>query len=263
MSHLDPDDLALIALSPSSATRAQRVHLEDCDECSREEQSLMHTAELGRSLDDSELLSPPPTAWKGIHTTLGLSVAEAEPVHAAASAAAATPSSVGDRRKPARVPSAVVPVDSRPRRRVWPLLIAAVLVGVLGGFGAGALSNLFGERFAVIAEAKLEPLPGQHGAGSARVEVGSEGQRDIVVTVGDGAVPSDPADTTLREVWLLNADASGLVSLGLLDGSSGRFVLPAGVDIDEFSLVDVSVEFADGDPGHSGDSVVRGQLHSS
>ena len=234
MSHLDPDDLAAIALSPSTATGAQRAHLELCEECSREERELVHTVSIGKSLDDSELMSPPPAAWAGIHAALGLSGM-----------------------------APVVPITSRNRRRVWPWLVAAVLVGVIGGFGAGALSNLSGDRFATVAEADLEPLPGQQGAGSARVEVSSDGQRDIVVTLADAAVPSAPGDTSLREVWLLNADASGLVSLGLLDGSSGRFVLPAGVDIDQFPLVDVSIEHADGDPGHSGDSVVRGQLHSS
>ena len=33
-----------------------------------------------------------------------------------------------------------------------------------------------------------------------------------------------------------------------------------GVDLDEYSIVDISVEPIDGDPAHSGDSIVRGQL---
>jgi len=252
VSHLDPDDLAAIALSPSTATGAQRAHLDVCADCSREERELVYTVSIAKSLDDSELISPPPGAWAGIHAALGLSGAGGTP-HL----------DVDDAPEHSGAPRQAIPISSRNRRRVWPLLVAAVLVGVIGGFGAGALSTVFGDRFATVAEADLEPLPGQQGAGSARVEVNSDGQRDIVVTLADGAVPSAPGDTSLREVWLLNSDASGLVSLGLLDGSSGRFVLPAGVDIDQFPLVDVSVEHADGDPGHSGDSVVRGQLHSS
>jgi hypothetical protein len=240
MSHLDPDDLALMALSSSSTTRAQRAHLEECADCSREEKALRHTAELGRSMDDAELMSPPPAAWTVIHRELGLSDAV--------------------RGQAAPIPPAEL---SLKRRRVWPLLVAAAIVGIIGGFGASSLSTVVGDRFAVVAEAVLDPLPGQQGTGNARVEVGSNGQRDIVVTVGDGAVPTSPSDGSLREVWLLNADASGLVSLGLLDGSSGRFVLPAGIDIDEYPFVDVSVEAADGDPAHSGTSVVRGQLRSS
>jgi len=267
MSHLDPDDLAAIALSPSSATAAQRAHLEMCKDCSREQRELVHTVNIGKSLDDSELLSPPPAAWAGIHAALGLSVPAAEPSHVASSHRAmpptATPPVQIDARERARSLPQDIPTSPRSRRRLWPLLVAAVLVGLLGGLGVGALSNLSGDRFATVAEADLEPLPGQQGVGSARVEVSSNGERDIVVTLTDAAVPSAPSDTTLREVWLLNADASGLVSLGLLDGSSGRFVLPAGVDIDEYPLVDVSIEHADGDPAHSGDSIVRGQLRST
>ena len=39
-------------------------------------------------------------------------------------------------------------------------------------------------------------------------------------------------------------------------------MLPAQVDVGEFPVVDVSIEPADGDPAHSGDSVVRGTLSS-
>jgi hypothetical protein len=267
MSHLDPDDLALMALSPSSTTRAQRAHLEECADCSREEKALRHTAELGRSLDDAELMTPPPAAWTVIHRELGLSDAvRGQGVAAAPSPVLASPPNltpapdVTSATESATLPT---PEPSLKRRRVWPLLVAAVIVGIIGGFGASSLSTVVGDQFAVVAEAVLDPLPGQQGTGNARVEVGSNGQRDIVVTVGDGAVSTSPTDGTLREVWLLNSDASGLVSLGLLDGSSGRFVLPAGIDIDEYPLVDISVEAADGDPAHSGTSVVRGQLRSS
>jgi anti-sigma-K factor RskA len=71
---------------------------------------------------------------------------------------------------------------------------------------------------------------------------------------------TDGSTDGLREVWLLRADASGLVSLGLLDGATGRFSIPAGIDLAEFPVVDVSAEPADGNPGHSGDSIVRGTL---
>lgn len=63
-----------------------------------------------------------------------------------------------------------------------------------------------------------------------------------------------------REVWLIASDLSGLVSLGVLQGQEGRFDIPAGLDLEKFSLVDVSEEHFDGDPAHSGDSIVRGPL---
>ena len=57
-------------------------------------------------------------------------------------------------------------------------------------------------------------------------------------------------------------DVSGLVSVGTLAGTSGRFDLPEGLDLDQFSVVDVSEEQFDGDPAHSGDSIVRGPLQA-
>jgi hypothetical protein len=38
------------------------------------------------------------------------------------------------------------------------------------------------------------------------------------------------------------------------------FVLPENLDVGEFPVVDVSNEPIDGDPTHSGDSIVRGVL---
>jgi hypothetical protein len=46
----------------------------------------------------------------------------------------------------------------------------------------------------------------------------------------------------------------------VLHGTSGRFPVPAGVDVHRFRFVDVSDEPRDGDTAHSGDSIVRGAL---
>jgi hypothetical protein len=286
VSHIDPDDLALIALGSSTATPSQHAHFGECDDCTREVQALGHIARVGKSADGAELLSPPPAAWSVIHRELGLSSALAEaPIVATATVAAplkpfapsASPAPTVPAAPTSPVPPALVAVppaeslgspppavrgDDRARRRMWPLLVAAVLVGIIGGLGIGALSGYVGDRVSVVAEAVLDPLPGQEATGTARVEQNRDGRRDVVVTVGDGADAANPTDGALREVWLLNSDATGLVSLGLLDGSRGRFVIPAGIDISEYPLVDVSVESADGNPAHSGVSVVRGQLHS-
>jgi hypothetical protein len=40
-------------------------------------------------------------------------------------------------------------------------------------------------------------------------------------------------------------------------------VVPADVDLRDYVLVDVSQEPLDGNPAHSGDSIVRGQLDFS
>ena len=68
------------------------------------------------------------------------------------------------------------------------------------------------------------------------------------------------ADGDYREVWLIREDGQALISLGVLDDASGTFRVPDGVDLDEYRLVDISFEPVDGDPAHSGDSIVRGEL---
>lgn len=61
-----------------------------------------------------------------------------------------------------------------------------------------------------------------------------------------------------QEVWLIAPDLSRLVSLGILTADSGTFPLPAGLDLAEFPIVDVSDEPLDGNPAHSSVSIVRG-----
>ena len=63
------------------------------------------------------------------------------------------------------------------------------------------------------------------------------------------------------EVWLIDPTVTQLVSLGPLR-ADGEYDVPPGVDAAAFPVVDVSVEPVDGDPAHSGESVLRGQLPS-
>ena len=53
-----------------------------------------------------------------------------------------------------------------------------------------------------------------------------------------------------------------MVPLGVLRPGTQTFELPAGLDLGEYPIVDVSVEPLDGDPTHSGISVARGELES-
>ncbi len=68
-------------------------------------------------------------------------------------------------------------------------------------------------------------------------------------------------DGEFLELWLIEADENGevadLISLGQIDGS-GAYDIPDDVDLDRFSVVDISVEPDDGNPEHSGDSIHRG-----
>jgi hypothetical protein len=144
----------------------------------------------------------------------------------------------------------------RSARRGWALAAVAVLVA-----GAGLGVWVFAQRTSPteVAEAWLTAFPAHAGAqGSAQVEQNPDGAVSVRVEVS-ADVPADSA----REVWLLTADATNLVSLGVLDGQSGTFAVPAGIDVREYLVVDVSQEPSDGDPAHSGDSIVRGELRFS
>jgi anti-sigma-K factor RskA len=60
---------------------------------------------------------------------------------------------------------------------------------------------------------------------------------------------------------MLSPEADSMVSIGVLgQGSVNEFPLPAGMDMQAFPVVDISVEQFDGDVTHSGDSLVRGML---
>lgn len=66
------------------------------------------------------------------------------------------------------------------------------------------------------------------------------------------------AGTDNLELWVINGDVSDMHPLGNITGTTARFKVPAGVTVDEFPIVDISLEPDDGDPTHSGQSVLRG-----
>ncbi len=70
-----------------------------------------------------------------------------------------------------------------------------------------------------------------------------------------------PRDGAFYEVWLLDLDHGRLLSLGPAR-PDGTYALPPGTDVGEYPTVDVSVEPDDGDPGHSGTSVLRGPVQA-
>ncbi|MBY5164429.1 anti-sigma factor [Salsipaludibacter albus] len=82
------------------------------------------------------------------------------------------------------------------------------------------------------------------------------GQTRIEVDLA--SLPAAP-DDSFYELWLLDADAGRLVSLGPVE-DQGSFVVPAAVEVGDWPLLDVSVEPVDGDPTHSSDSVLRGEI---
>ncbi|WP_287920185.1 anti-sigma factor [Cellulomonas sp.] len=264
--HVDDDVLALLALGEDAGTPDERAHLALCERCAGEVAALSEVVGLARAAD-TEMVAPGPQVWERIAAELELTpAAPATGAHAAPPAAplagpgpgpvAVQPLQPGAVSEDVGEPEAVVVPLTRRRRVAWGWIAGAAAAGVvIGGVGVGWVQSRDDRAQTVVATATLEPLPGWSAEGSATVQVARDGTRTLVVDVAEDTAPDG-----FREVWLLTPDVSGLVSVGTLAGSSGRFDLPAGLDLDEFSVVDVSQEPFDGNPAHSGDSIVRGAL---
>jgi anti-sigma-K factor RskA len=149
-------------------------------------------------------------------------------------------------------PAGIVPLrSSHHARRSWLLASAAAVVVVVGTVvGLVALSG--GDDADVVAATALERL-GEQGSGNAEL-LDDDGRLELRVDTSD----LDPGDGFL-ELWMIDPTVTRLVSLGPLR-PDGVYELPPGLDPGEFPVVDVSIEPLDGNPAHSGDSVLRGQL---
>ena len=113
----------------------------------------------------------------------------------------------------------------------------------------------------VEAVAPLTPVPTGPLAGQEGQQLG---QADLVASPTGPQVRVDAADlpgvnTTAYEVWLFGGEGK-MVSLGTLRDGSGSFTVPPGINPQEYRVVDISDEPPDGNPAHSGVSLVRGEF---
>jgi hypothetical protein len=200
---------------------------------------------IGGAVTDDEpvaLVKPPPDLWARIESAI------AEPDHGDAPAGeprSAAPIALDQRRAARR------PTHRRPL--VW-LGVAAALLLVAA---TAALLSRDGDDSDVVASADLEQL----------VETGTAAA--TVVRLDDGSYRLDleidavEADDGFLELWLLGpgdtSDDLRMISLGVVN-ESGSYPVPAGIELSAFPVVDISVEPFDGDPSHSGNSLLRGEL---
>jgi anti-sigma-K factor RskA len=134
---------------------------------------------------------------------------------------------------------------------------AGVIVGVVLTSATGALLNDEAAPVAaptVVAETALAALPKKQGTGRAEI-VDTGSGKELVVDVSDLG-----AEQGFFEVWLIDPETFQMVGLGALTESEGHFPIPDGLDLAQYRVVDVSLEPLDGDPAHSRDSLVRGEL---
>jgi hypothetical protein len=288
MPHLDPEELSLLALYGDWQDEAGREHLRVCPACASDYAALRRAVDAVKTAPDTSSLSVPgPQVWAGIHRELGLSPSVQEDPLTAARRDAALPST---ERPDARDVQAAAPRDTGPHgsgapgavpddgqqgrvapsdapsARIYPrknpawwqrtgtwMAAAAAAVLVAAG-GIWALNRPAQPQ--PLAEAQLTPLAEYSATGSARVVETAGGARTLEVTLD-----KDEAQG-YQEVWLIAPDLSRLVSLGVMNADSGTFQVPAGLELADYPIVDVSDEPVDGNPAHSSVSIVRGTLTS-
>lgn len=274
MAHPAPDLLALIALG-EDADQATLDHVASCRTCTAEVHALQQVVAVGRSLGpEDRLVAPHPRVWQRIAADLddgrviplpGARLRREEPV---VPPAAKEPVALGgldpehaDRHRGELGTTGAGGGRggrrSRPRWLVTALAAAAALVvGLGGGF---ALKGLLDPTPEVVGATQLNALPSWAGAnGTAAVEQDPDGRRTLVVTM---EMPAGRTVDGQLDVWMADSRASDMLLMGKMDGLSGRFPVPPGVDLASHPVVDVSLEPKDDpDPRHSDVSVVRGRL---
>ncbi|MEC5180426.1 anti-sigma factor domain-containing protein [Arthrobacter sp. CG_A4] len=252
MQHLDSESLSLLALGEELEVHAAD-HLHSCPDCAADYVGLRRTVVAARPGPDATALEVPgPHVWAGIHRTLGLSVAVAEnPLGSPAAVSPAGASPAGS--SAAAVPGGHAGPTWLRRPGVWLAAAAATALVAAGVFWSIRQNE---PVITPLASAQLAPVDQHSATGSARIIEAKDGRRTLEVTLNRDEAKG------YQEVWLIAPDLSRLVSLGVLAAESGTFPLPAGLDLAEYPIVDVSDEPVDGNPAHSSVSIVRGTLAS-
>lgn len=263
MPHLDPDRLSLLALYDDGLDDEGREHLRTCSECAADYAALRRAVDAVKSTPDAHSLElPGPRVWAGIHRELGLSqtmetdpLADAreratvpKPVRALEPAQAPEPAQLRERLQDRSHPRRSAAWWQRPG--TWLAAAAATLLV------AGATVWTLNQAPKPVAQAELTPVAQHSTTGTAKVVRATDGTRTLEVKLSKSEAQG------YQEVWLIAPDLSRLVSLGVMNSDAGTFEVPAGLELADFPIVDVSDEPVDGNPAHSSDSIVRGTLNS-
>ncbi|UOY00396.1 anti-sigma factor [Blastococcus sp. PRF04-17] len=250
MPHCTPEDLALAALrEPLSAD--DDAHLASCDRCQAEVASLRRAVDVlavPEFAAPAASVPPPPRVWEAIAAATGATSAPRADV------LAVPPAPAGPDADDERPDATVVPLR-RPRRPVL-LAVAAAVAGAVVGAGVMAVLDR-DEGGQPVTSVTLDPLADNEASGRAEIIEQADGSRIVRVDLDAPALEGE-----YYEVWLIDSDVVGMVTLGVARPGTQTFEIPAGLDLGRFPIVDVSVEELDGDPTHSGVSVARGELES-
>ncbi|HEX5297687.1 MAG TPA: anti-sigma factor [Streptosporangiaceae bacterium] len=272
MSHTDPEILALRALGETAGTAADAEHAASCAHCRAELARLAEVVRLARDTEPGEVLqAPSPRLWDRIAAAVGSPALNDRSLNGSANPSALTAAKApAISAEPAGSEAPAVPEGSRGSRPgrprlAWPRgrlasamagLAAGVIIGIGGGVGVAQVSQAPPAR--VVARIELSPLPQfpqWQGTTGTAVMRSTATQQEIVITL------RAPARPGFYEAWLLARDGVSMISLGDLSAEhTGTFTVPPGVDLRDYSRIDISLQPFDGSTQHSKASVVRGAL---
>ena len=214
---------------------------------------LLDLEQLLRSLTVDDLTvaaAPPASVWAGIRSEL---VASGDLTSA-----------------PAATQPSVASLTEHRARRIAPtrLLAAAAAVVVVAG-AVAVVATRGGDDAEVIATAQLiwDPVNfDERGADAAATAELVQRDDGYELVLSDAQLPTGAVDADL-ELWLISTDADGEITdvqpVSLVDPSApGTYAVPADLDPDTYTVVDISIEPRDGDEAHSGNSILRGELQA-
>lgn len=255
MRHCDPATLSLVSLG-EPLSDADRAHLSQCPTCQAQADQNVAVVRAARAITGEDYPSEPPdNVWTSISGELGLRddlrpfippPGQSEPAENVVSL------------------SQWKKHSASLKRRAGGMAVAAAAAGIaVGALGVVSIQSTDPAQ-TVLAESALTVVPVADG-GSTVSAPSQTGAATIVEVAGQPFVEVNtsglPDSGGYYEVWLIKEDLSGMISMGALTaGSQGRFTVPPGIDISEYRIVDVSIEPLDGDPLHSKESMLRGQM---
>ncbi len=228
--HPSDDALVEVALGSEAVDLADAAHVRDCARCHARLAELAEVIALVRDGSGASFAEPSPAGWSRLAAAL-----EDEP-------------------------SVVAPAPHRSRSRLravgpWVAgLAAAAVIGIVVG-RVTAPSAPAAPTETVVAHAALDEIDTTNVRGEADVVREGSGIRLVVRPDRLEAGPD------WLEVWLINRDGKRMVSVGFLSGAGSQaFVIDQRLLDAGYVIVDISQEPLDGNPAHSGHSIVRGTL---
>jgi Anti-sigma-K factor rskA len=253
MRHCEPETLSLMAMGEPVAP-VDAEHVSTCKECRADVASLARVVSaMMVHVPDGPPIPPPQHVWERIVTATRVPADTGiPPAHTGTSPGVVLPfeaRSLVRRSEPSRGPA----------RKLMLAVAASALV--VGGIGGSLLTRLMTGRDpvpspVVVTQTQLVAVPkAPSGAGRASVVMTADGGERLIVGVSDLKTLDGP----FYEVWLIDKSVKKMVAVGILGGAEGQFVLPPGINLHDYPVVDISIQEV-GNPTHSGNSVLRGTL---